>query len=136
MAPLWDYIPRGNTVAGSSELLCRLDIETVVDNLAAHYDWIILDTPPILGLSETVGLQRLADACIVVARYNIALTRDVVDAITRLEKAGAKIAGFVLNAVDLSKVSNYYYYYYSSAHYYNQFDEPSAPTDGRVPHPA
>jgi succinoglycan biosynthesis transport protein ExoP len=136
VAPLWDYIPRGNTVAGSSELLCRLDVETVVDNLAEHYDWIILDTPPVLGLSETVGLQRLADACIVVARCNIALTRDVVDAITRLEKAGAKLAGFVLNEVDLSKISNYYYYYYSSAHYYNQFDEPSAPADGRVPSPA
>jgi polysaccharide biosynthesis transport protein len=136
MAPLWDYIPRGTTVAGSSELLCRLDVETVIDNLAAHYDWIILDTPPILGLSETVGLQRLADACVVVARCNLALTRDVVDAITRLEKAGAKIAGFVLNEVDLSRVSNYYYYYYSSAHYYNQFDEPPASTDGRVPSPA
>jgi Mrp family chromosome partitioning ATPase len=70
-----------------------------------------------------VGLQRLADACILVARCNEALTRDVVDALGRLEKAGAKIAGFVLNGVDLSSVSNYYYYYYSSAHYYNQFDD-------------
>jgi hypothetical protein len=49
-----------------------------------------------------------------------------------LRKAGAHFFGFVLNAVDLSRLNNYYHYHYYSAAYYGQFDPP----EGEVEKPA
>jgi capsular exopolysaccharide synthesis family protein len=121
--PLFDYYSRGETVPGSSELLCRLGLEQAVEEWKTQYDWIVLDTPPVLGLSETASLQRVADGVVIVAKSDFSYRRDVLDTIAQLSKSGAKICGVVLNSVDLSKISNYYYYYYSSANYYNTFED-------------
>jgi succinoglycan biosynthesis transport protein ExoP len=121
--PLLDYYSRGDTVAGSSELLCRLGLEQAVEEWKNDYDWIILDTPPVLGLSETTSLQRVADGVVIVVKSESTHRRDVLDAIGQIQKSGARLFGVVLNSVDLSKVSNYYNYYYSSAHYYQAFDD-------------
>jgi capsular exopolysaccharide synthesis family protein len=121
--PNLDYCARGETVAGSSELLCRLGLEEAIEEWKKTYDWIILDTPPVLGLSETTSLQRVADGVVIIIKADSTYRRDVIDAVTQIKKSGAKIFGVVLNNVDLSKLSNYYYYYYSSAHYYQSFDE-------------
>ncbi|WP_038165672.1 polysaccharide biosynthesis tyrosine autokinase [Verrucomicrobium sp. BvORR106] len=121
--PLLDYYSRGDTVAGSSELLCRLGLEQAIEEWKHDYDWILLDTPPVLGLSETTSLQRVADGVVMVVKSEITHRRDVVEAIGHIQKAGAKLFGVVLNSVDLSKISNYYNYYYSSAHYYQMFED-------------
>jgi capsular exopolysaccharide synthesis family protein len=117
------YCTRGNTSAGSAELLCRLSLEENIAIWRQQYDWIILDTPPVLGLSETTNLQRVADAVVLIVKAEKTQGRDVTEAIDQLMRAGAPMAGFVLNNIDMSKVSNYYYYYYSSSYYYQSFEE-------------
>ena len=129
--PNFDFCTRGNTSAGSAELLCRLGLEETIAIWKEQYDWIILDTPPVLGLSETTNLQRVADAVVLVVKAEKTHGRDVTEALEQLMKAGAPMAGFVLNNIDMSKVSNYYYYYYSSAYYYQAFEEDDeAPSAG------
>lgn len=121
--PNFHYCTRGNTTGGSAELLCRLGLEQALATWRQQYDWIILDTPPVLGLSETTNLQRVTDAVVLVVKAEKTHGRDVSEAVEQLLKAGAPMAGFVLNNVDMSKVSNYYYYYYSSSYYYQAFEE-------------
>jgi len=118
----FNAIPRGPIIPGSTELLCQGGFFNLVETWKTRYDRIILDCPPTLGLSESASLQRLADGIVLVVRSEKTSKKDVKDAVTMLRKTGAYFFGFVLNAVDLSKVGNYYQYYYYSAPYYDQFE--------------
>lgn len=119
----FDAIMRGPIIPGSTELLCQENFARLIQALRHRYDRIILDCPPVLGLSESASLQRLADGVVLVVLSESTSTKDVRDAVALLEKAGAHFYGFVLNRVDLSKIGNHYYYYYYSSPYYDQFDE-------------
>jgi capsular exopolysaccharide synthesis family protein len=118
----FDAIPRGPIIPGSTEMLCQEGFALLVQEWRTRYDRIILDCPPVLGLSESASLQRLADGLVLVVRSEKTSMKDVKDAVTLLRKTGAHFFGFVLNGVDLSKIGNYYQYYYYSAQYYDQFD--------------
>lgn len=122
----FDIIPRGPVIAGTTEILCQKRFEDLINLFRQHYDRIVVDTPPVLGLSETSSLQRVCDGVVLVVKAEATSKKDVGDAVTILRKAGAHFFGFVLNAVDLSKASNYYNYYYYSAAYYDDFDDEAA----------
>jgi Mrp family chromosome partitioning ATPase len=124
-------IPRGPVIAGTTEILCQKRFEDLMTLFREHYDRIIVDTPPVLGLSETNTLQRVCDGVVLVVRAEATSRKDVGDAVTMLKKAGAHFFGFVLNAVDLSKGSNYFNYYYYSAAYYDDFDQRLDDDDNR-----
>lgn len=117
-----DVIPRGPIIAGSTEMLCQATFLQMVADWRTKYDRIILDTPPVLGLSETIGIQAAADGVLLVIRAHSTRFMDVTAAVENLKKAGAHLYGFVLNAVDLTKLTNHYYYYYYSPSYYEEFD--------------
>ncbi|MDF1859089.1 MAG: polysaccharide biosynthesis tyrosine autokinase [Verrucomicrobiales bacterium] len=119
----FSVVPRGPVIAGTTELLCQKPFEKLLEYWRTHYDRIILDCPPTLGLSEPSSLQRLADGVVLVVRSEVTPMKDVKDAVTLLRKTGAHFFGFVLNGVDLSKAGNYYHYYYYSAPYYDQLEE-------------
>ncbi len=121
---LLDVIPRGPVIAGTTEVLCQPKFHDMIQEWRKHYDRIIIDAPPVLGLSETASLQQVADGVVLVVRAEVTRHTDVVAAVEHLRKAGAHIFGFVLNAVDLSKLTNYYYYYYYSPDYYGDFMPP------------
>ena len=117
-----DVIPRGPIIAGSTDILCQATFLHMIEDWRTKYDRIILDTPPVLGLSETIGIQAAADGVLLVVRAHSTRFMDVTAAVENLKKAGAHIYGFVLNAVDLSKLTNHYYYYYYSPTYYEEFE--------------
>ncbi|MEN3939843.1 polysaccharide biosynthesis tyrosine autokinase [Prosthecobacter sp. SYSU 5D2] len=120
---LWT-ISRGPVVPGTTELLNSGVFAAVLDQLKGQYDRIILDTPPVLGLSETAFLQNHADGIVIIVRCGITQRKDVVDAVQTLQKLGGHFYGFVLNGVDFSKrLNHYYYYYYSSSYYDSNWDE-------------
>lgn len=131
----FDAIPRGPVIAGTTEILCQKPFEELIALFRKHYDRIVIDSPPVLGLSESSSLQRLVDGTVLVVRAEKTSRKDVMDAITLLRKSGAHFFGFVLNAVDLSKATNYYYYYYYSAPYYDQFGADEEPPDSSSPRP-
>ncbi len=125
--PGFDAITRGPIIPGSTELLCQEGFSRLVQEWRKHYDRIILDCPPVLGLSESSSLQRLADGVVLVVRAEKTSMKDVRDAVTVLKKTGAYFYGFVLNGVDFTKVGNYYQYYYYSTTYYDQFEADPEP---------
>lgn len=125
----FDVIPRGPVIPGATELLGQDGFKDTVNKWREEYDRVILDCPPVLGLSESGPLQRLADGTVLVIRAETTSRKDVGNTINFLQKAGAHMFGFVLNSVDLSKAGNYYHYYYYSAPYYDQLD---AETQGHI----
>jgi capsular exopolysaccharide synthesis family protein len=116
--PGLSYISRGTTCSDSSELLCRLGVDDILATLRDSYDWIILDSPPVLGLSETTLIQKAADGVVMVIRAEKTLMSEVKNTLTLLRKSDSKLIGFVYNGVELNKVANYYNYYQYSQHYY------------------
>jgi polysaccharide biosynthesis transport protein len=117
-----DVIPRGPIVAGATELLCMSNFDKLMADWRTKYDRIILDTPPVLGLSESASLQRVVDGVVVVVRAHRTLMKDVNEALDMLKRSGAHLFGTVLNAVDLSKLANHYAYYYYSPSYYGEME--------------
>lgn len=120
--PLLDVIPRGPITVGTTDLMAQPVFFNLVQKLRGQYDQIVIDSPPVLGLSETSSFQRTIDGVVFVVRAEKTSLKDVVDAVTLLRKAGAHIFGLVLNDLDLSRVSNYYNYYYYSATYYDDME--------------
>lgn len=81
-------------------------------NLSPHFDWILIDSPPVLVVTDAVELARAADAVVLVARgastpYDIAQR-------TQATFSSSRILGFVLNDIKRAPRRGYYYYY----HYY------------------
>ncbi|MDG2125381.1 MAG: hypothetical protein P8J87_16880, partial [Verrucomicrobiales bacterium] len=122
VAGKFDIIPRGSIIPGSTEILCQEFFENLVQKFRGEYDRIVIDTPPVLGLSESSSLQRVVDGVVLVVRAEKTRLKDVEDGVTLLRKSGAHMFGFVLNGIDLSKIGNYYNYYYYSAGYYDELD--------------
>lgn len=120
-----DIITRGPIVAGSTEVFAQKKFEDIVSEWRQRYDRIIIDTPPVLGLSETGTIQRVADGVTLVIRAESTPAKDILDAVDLLGKTGAHLFGFVLNRIDLNKIANYYQYQYYSADYYAEFEEPA-----------
>lgn len=121
--PLLDVLPRGPVIIGTTELLCQKLFSDALQRFRKEYDRIVIDCPPVLGLSETGSLQSLVDGVVVVTRAEATSCKEVEDAVQVLRKSGAYLFGFVLNAIDLKKLSNYYHYSYYSANYYEIYDE-------------
>lgn len=115
---LW-LLPRGAVLAGTTELLNTAVFSNILEKLKGEFDRIVLDTPPVLGLSETAFLQNQADGVVLVVKSDSTPRKDVEDAFLALQKLGAHFYGFVLNRVDFTKRSNHYYYYYYSSSYYD-----------------
>lgn len=115
-------IPRGPVVPGATEILCQEYFKELMEDWREEYDRIILDTPPVLGLSETVPLQTLADGVVMVVKADSTSKRDMVSSVDLLRKGGAHFYGMILNQIDLSKRSNHYNYFYYSSYYYGDYN--------------
>jgi capsular exopolysaccharide synthesis family protein len=121
--PNLSVLTRGPIIAGSTEKLCTNDFSDLVESLRGKFNRIILDAPPVLGLSETCSLQRVVDGVLLVVMAEKTPSREVKQAYELLRKAGGRFYGFVLNRLDLNRVSNYYSYYYYSSYYYSNFED-------------
>lgn len=98
-----------------SELLGSAKMHNFIETLRGIYDYIILDTPPILMVTDAQLLSRYADGCLLVVSSGEAEKEAVLKGKELLEKVNAKVLGVVLNNVEVSGKGYYgYYYYYDS----------------------
>ena len=103
------FIPAGKCGNNSSELVANHRIEKLVAALSPHFDWILIDSPPVLTVSDAVELAHAADAVLLVARA----ANTPFDVAQRAQAAfsNSRILGFVLNAVkDAPNTGSGYYY--------------------------
>jgi capsular exopolysaccharide synthesis family protein len=110
----------GRHLETGTELLGSPKFRELMQTLRERYDRIVVDTPPVLGLSETSIMQGLVDGVLFVIWTGNTPARSAKAAVDMLAANGANFYGFVLNRLDLSATANYYQYYYYSHDYYYQ----------------
>ena len=96
-----------------SELLDSPAMITLMKKLKERFEYIIIDSPPIINLPDASVMCRLADAVIVVIQAGRAKKKDVIHAKEKLQQVDTKIAGFVLTNVQYYMPRYLYDYYYS-----------------------
>ena len=109
-------IPEGKNYSQPSELLSSAKTKDLFNNLRTKYQAIIIDSPPILAVTDALILAPLADSVVIVYQAGRAQRASLVRAKNMLEQTGAKIIGVLLNHVKSSTEpmdQNYPYYKYS-----------------------
>lgn len=95
-------------------------IGPLLAQLRGQFSTIVVDTPPIFGGSESLVFAKMADAVLVSAMRDVSRTKQLSNAVDRLERAGATVAGAVLNGTS----SNSYAYNYGYGYYSGRLDAP------------
>ena len=90
-------------------LLNSINMRRLLRELAADYDWIILDLSPVMAVADARLLTTLADKTVFVVRWAKTRRETALLAVDRLREAGADIAGVVLVRVDVKRHSQYSY---------------------------
>ena len=115
--PSLDIIASGPVPPFPAELLGSDAMRSMLANAAAIYSYIVIDSPPILSVTDGVILARDADAVVLVVRHGKSSKHIIRRARDLLIRAGAPITGIVLNAVDLNSPEYQGYYGKSGYHY-------------------
>lgn len=88
----------------------------LIDALRKEYDQIVIDSPPVLSVTDAIIISRLVDGVIYVVAYNKTKKDDAKAGLAQLQKNNARVLGGVLANVDVRKSKGYYRYdYYSSS---------------------
>ena len=106
-----DFMPRGQHPRNPASLLANGSFDHLMTELNLHYDYIIIDSPPILAASDAMILSQYADKVLMVARYDKSIEGQVVYAINQMNKANIKVDGIILNDVQQGLLSKYSYHY-------------------------
>lgn len=106
-------LPSGPSPSNPAELLDSGRLRTLLEQWRSQYDYVIIDTPPALSVTDAVVLSPVADAVIIVVRSGQTTKHAVRRTCDTLCQVNARILGIVMNAVDLRSPDLYYYYYYS-----------------------
>jgi capsular exopolysaccharide synthesis family protein len=109
---LW-IMPAGNTTGNPLELLQSRRLPALMDQLAALFDWIVIDCPPILPLADTSVWSKLSDGLLLVARQGTTDKRHLQQGLETIDHE--KLIGAVLNCSQGSANSDHYYYYRPTA---------------------
>jgi capsular exopolysaccharide synthesis family protein len=112
-----DVISSGDIPPNPSELLGSKIAEKVFGSLAKKYDYIFVDLPPVLPVSDAVAVSRRLSGLVMMIRAGQTKRDDVRRSLERLNLAGANVLGFVLNGVQRSGSKRYYSGKYSGYEY-------------------
>lgn len=98
-----------------SDLIASSQMRDVVETLRQSFDYVVIDSPPLIPYSDGLSLARLADAVVLVTRYASTTRRALLRSMELLAEIQAPVAGVVLNAVDFDSADYHYFNYgYSS----------------------
>lgn len=115
-----DVIARGKSPANPSELLSTTQFSTMLNQLSEQYDHILIDTPPILAVTDGIIISQHAGVNLVIARYAKTQMKELELTINRFEQAGVKVNGIILNDIQRSSAGYGYGYNYSYAYKANK----------------
>lgn len=101
----------GPTPPNPSELIASSKFETIFNELSDHYDFIVIDTPPVNTVTDAQVYAQTVKNCVLVIDAEKNNKIEVKKAKDLLNKADGKLLGAVLNKMPMDKNSSYYYYY-------------------------
>lgn len=105
-ADIW-ILPAGNVSGNPLELLQSEKLPVLMEKLTSYFDWIVIDSPPVLPLADTSIWMRLADGVILVTRQGVTEKRQLQKGLEALDPQ--KLLGALLNGTVISAYSSYYY---------------------------
>ena len=106
-----DFMPRGQHPRNPASLLANGSFDHLMKELNLHYDYIVIDSPPVLAASDAMILSQYADKVLMVARYDKSIEGQVVYAVNQMNKANIQVDGIILNDVQQGLLSKYSYHY-------------------------
>jgi len=106
------YIARGKIPPNPSELLMNQRFAEVMDQLMPRYDLVLIDTPPILAVTDASIIGHMAGTCLLVVRFGLNQAREIALARQRFAQNGVEIKGAIFNAVERRSSGYYSYGYY------------------------
>lgn len=110
--PGLDFMSTGVLPPNPSELLLHKRFSLLLQEVAAAYDHVLIDTPPVIAVTDAVIVGRQCGVTLLVARYGTSLLAELDLSKKRLEQAGVQIGGVVLNRVERRGGYRYHYDYY------------------------
>lgn len=117
-------LPAGTKAPNPAEMLGSQRMRELLRVLRERYDFIVIDSPPVLPVADSVLLSTMVDGVLVVIKGQSTAVPVVKQAIARLERVGARLIGSVLNDVDVSSADYYHYKgYYAAYDYLEHPDE-------------
>ncbi len=117
--PNLDVLCSGPVPPFPTEMLSSEAMQELLRQCAERYTHVVIDTPPILSVTDGIILARYADAVVLVVRYGKSSRNVVRRARELLMRSGATLTGVVLNSVDITAPEYYGYYGYSGYSYSN-----------------
>ncbi|HBR1595854.1 TPA: polysaccharide biosynthesis tyrosine autokinase [Klebsiella quasipneumoniae subsp. quasipneumoniae] len=108
----FDYISRGMAPPNPAELLMHKRFAELINWASENYDIVVLDTPPILAVTDPAVIGHYAGTTLLVARFELNTVKEIEVSIKRFENTGIQVKGCILNGV-VKKASSYYGYGYS-----------------------
>lgn len=107
-----DMIFTGKFPPNPAELLFTEKFTQLINELKERYDYVIVDTPPVVAGPDSIIVGRNCDGIVIVIKSHSTKRKHLVRAKQELERNGVKILGSVLNGVKESDMSSFYYQYY------------------------
>ena len=108
-----DVITRGQVPPNPSELLMHNRLKELLSWASQHYDLVIVDTPPVLAVTDASIVGSLAGTTLMVARFSQNTVKEIDVARNRFEQSGIEVKGVIFNAVEKKASSHYGYGYYN-----------------------
>ncbi len=109
------YMTRGEVPPNPAELLMHPRFETLLETLAASYDLVIVDTPPILAVTDAVIVAAHAGSTLMVTRFGLNQPKEILLSMKSFERNGVQVKGAIFNAVEKRATGYHSYGYYEYA---------------------
>ena len=111
------FISRGRIPPNPSELLMHANFGSLLHQLGSRYDLVIIDTPPVLAVTDAAVIGQHAGTSLLVVRYGQNQSREIAMAKQRLEQNGVELKGAIVNGVQKGSAR-------SAGHYVYSYEEP------------
>lgn len=106
------FIARGQVPPNPSELLMHDRFKALMESLSSQYDIVLVDTPPILAVTDAAIVGQLAGSSLIVTRFGVNSVKEVDITLTRFAQNNVEIKGAILNCMERRASNEYGYYAY------------------------
>jgi tyrosine-protein kinase Etk/Wzc len=127
-SPRLDFLAAGAVTHAPAELLLSSRTAGLIDSLRSAYDYVVIDTPPMLAVDDAAAFAAQSDAVLLVARAGQTRIGELRESGKRLERAGSKPVGVVLNGLSMRSARATYGSYGYTSYAYGSTEAERRPT--------
>ncbi len=120
------FVSAGPTPPNPSGLLGSFKMDEFIKEAVKRYDKVVIDGPPLIGVSDGIILSKLVNGTLLVIRFGTASKDVIARAKQCLQEVGTNIIGVILNDLDIEKEAYYSKYYHYYSRYYSKYTDKMA----------